>query len=63
MSACYHLLDEDSLNCEEVVTDEQGGGCFACRFDAVIVSSEIGYEKPAAEIFQAALGKDVLLAK
>lgn len=26
------------------------------RFDAVIVSSEVGYEKPDAKIFEAALG-------
>jgi hypothetical protein len=27
------------------------------RFDALIVSAEIGYEKPSPEIFQAALSK------
>lgn len=26
------------------------------RFDAIIISSEVGYEKPAPEIFQTALG-------
>ena len=27
------------------------------RFDAVIISSEVGYEKPDPKIFKAALGK------
>jgi len=27
-----------------------------CRFDAVLVSSEVGYEKPDARIFKTALG-------
>lgn len=27
-----------------------------CRFDAVIISSEVGYEKPDANIFKSALG-------
>lgn len=30
--------------------------CFICRFDAVIISSEVGSEKPDANIFKAALG-------
>ncbi|MQL78963.1 hypothetical protein Taro_011403 [Colocasia esculenta] len=30
---------------------------FAFRFDAIIISSEIGYEKPDAKIFEAALGQ------
>lgn len=29
---------------------------FHLRFDAVIISSEVGYEKPDPRIFQAALG-------
>ena len=28
------------------------------RFDAIVVSSEVGYEKPAPEIFKIALGRD-----
>jgi hypothetical protein len=27
-----------------------------CRFDAIVVSSEVGFEKPAPEIFRIALG-------
>lgn len=30
--------------------------CFICRFDAVVISSEVGSEKPDANIFKAALG-------
>lgn len=29
---------------------------FLFRFDAVIISSEVGYEKPDSKIFEAALG-------
>lgn len=29
---------------------------FHIRFDAVIISSEVGYEKPDPKIFQSALG-------
>lgn len=32
-------------------------GWFCFRFDAVIISSEVGYEKPDDKIFRAALGK------
>ena len=28
------------------------------RFDAIVVPSEVGYEKPAPEIFKIALGRD-----
>lgn len=28
------------------------------RFDAIVVSSEVGYEKPSPEIFKIALGKE-----
>ncbi|MQL82084.1 hypothetical protein Taro_014559, partial [Colocasia esculenta] len=31
----------------------------ANRFDAIIISSNIGYEKPDAKIFEAALGLDL----
>ncbi|XP_072985582.1 uncharacterized protein [Typha latifolia] len=32
-------------------------------FDAIVISSEVGYEKPAAEIFKIALGCGVLMSK
>lgn len=34
---------------------------FRLRFDAVIISSEVGYEKPDPKIFQAALGMRLLV--
>lgn len=31
-------------------------GILSFRFDAVIISAEVGYEKPDGQIFEAALG-------
>jgi FMN phosphatase YigB (HAD superfamily) len=48
------------MNVEYMVFNVSFSG-FHFRFDAVIISSEVGYEKPDPRIFQAALGMWLLV--